>query len=81
MKLGYMSNQVISHKVITGEQGKTYYETLPAPWNAMIRNSQEACRSRKQILTVLIYHVTKSTYYESLIVTLINIIMNYNRRE
>ena len=34
--------------------------------NAMIWNSQEACRSRKQIMTVLIYHVTNSTYYESL---------------
>ena len=26
------SNQVISHKVITGEQGKQYCETLPAPF-------------------------------------------------
>ena len=35
----------------------------------MIRNFQEVCQLRKQILTVLIYHVTKSTYYESLSVT------------
>ena len=26
------NNQVISHQVITGEQGKKYCETLPAPF-------------------------------------------------
>ena len=40
------------------EQGKKYCETLPALSNAMIRNAQETYRSRKQILRVLIYHVT-----------------------
>ena len=61
--------QVISHQVITGERGENYCETLLPLSNAMIRSSQEVCRSRKELLTVLIYHVTKSTYYESLSVT------------
>ena len=51
------AGQVIPHQVITGEQGKKYCETCRSLSNAMIRNSQEACRSRKQILRVLIYHV------------------------
>ena len=61
--------QVISHQVITGEQGKKYCETLVAPFERHDSEFSVDVRSRKKNLTVLIYHVIKSTYYESLSVT------------
>ena len=58
--------QVISHQVITGEQGKKYCATLPAPFERHDSEFSRGVQIGKEIMTVLIYHVTKSTYYESL---------------
>ena len=46
-------NQVISHQVITGEQGKKYCETLLAPFERHDSEFSGGVPIRKQIMTVL----------------------------
>ena len=71
-------NQVISHQVITGEQGKKYCETLPASFERHASESSGGVPIEKTNIDSLNLprHKVKAQVSHR-----INVIMNYIRRE